>query len=83
MKLLEFNEYGWPGRGIVLTHSKNRKRVEARFAEEPKPSELPAGTPEVSYSVFAAYPRGRSGAEWRATIERASKLPDSKLPRLW
>jgi hypothetical protein len=83
MKILEFGEYHWPGRGIVLAHPKRRKPVQERLAQEPKPSQLPPGTPEPHYSIFAAYPRKRSGAEWRATIERASKLPDSKLPRLW
>lgn len=82
LKVTGEDEHRNPSEGYVLAHSKSRGRINQALAKEPRPSELPLGTPRPEYCIFQAYPRVYSGealaeiiARWEVEGEPRGRLP--------
>lgn len=60
-KILEFNEYHEPVRGLVLAHSPSREAISDALAREPPRSALPPDAPYQPYYTFNAFPRAHVG----------------------
>lgn len=59
MKVIGFDEDGWPERGLLLAHSPRRGDISEALRQEPPRSERPPDAPYEPYYVFNAFPRGR------------------------
>ncbi len=75
MKVTEYDEDHWPSEGYVIAHAPEREEISKALALEPPRGSLPPDVPRLRYYPFLAYPRVRSGPEYRAaTAEFFSKL---------
>ena len=69
MKVLEFDEYGIPTRGIVIAHSPERGAISEALKHEPR--QRPDG-PYQPYYTFSAFPRVRPGETFEQAAERVA-----------
>jgi hypothetical protein len=70
MKVTEYDADHWPSKGYVIAHSPKREGISEALALEPPRGLLPPDAPRLRYYVFLAYPRVRSGPEYRAAAAK-------------
>src|SRR5262249_5178312 len=79
MQILTYDEQGVPT-GRILAHARSDAQLNKRLAKEPPRSEQP---PDAgAYYSFKAYPRIRSGEEWRRLPDQLAGAETYVEPRL-
>ena len=76
MRVTGLNEHKHPWRGYILAVSPNREDMSDALAREPRPSQLPPGTPPAEHYIFQAYRRiyrGPGYDEWLARVRGQSE----------